>query len=231
MTAALNRGVALRRRVRAAREGADDGFTVIELMVSMIIFTIVMIVIMAAVSSMTATAVRTQAVSDNTTQFRTVFQRLDKEVRYASDINVPARVNGNWYVEYLIPANTASGDAECVQWRVRGTTAELQRRSWDPEAPSSVSGWITVATQLRNDLTDSSDQPFTMLRAGQARADAPNYVNQRLAVYLDAGIGESRDASGGQLDVTLVARNSSTSSVTNGTPAETVCLGGGVDRP
>jgi len=211
------------------RRGDDRGLTVVELVVSMGIFAAVIVVFMSAVASMSTTTVRTQVASDATSALRTVYQRLDKEVRFASEINPPATVGGDYYVEYLVPESTGTGDPLCVQWRVDSSEAELQRRTWTPGDASSVSGWSTMVTDLRNDLSDPDQEPFVRHAAGIDGGVV--YLRQSLAVYLDTGLGEERDSEGGQLDVTFVANNTSTSSVTNGSTGDTVCLVGGVQRP
>lgn len=221
----------IKRRLQRTRN--DSGFTLTELIVSMGIFTMVLVVFMGAVSTMSGSAVRSQVVSDTTSQMRTVFERLDREVRYASDINPVGVSAGNHYVEYLVPASTGTGQPQCVQWRVVTDENELQRRTWAPGDSSTVSGWATMVTGLRNDVSDTDQQPFAMHRAGRIAGDPDPavYLHQRLSVYLDAGIGEARSGEGSQLEVTLVARNSSTSSPTNSTPAQQVCLGDGIQRP
>ncbi|WP_297082200.1 hypothetical protein [uncultured Demequina sp.] len=217
------------RDERSSRRGDDSGLTVVELVVSMGIFAAVIVVFMTAVASMSSSTVRTQAASDATSALRTVYQRLDKEVRYASEINPPGVVGDDHYVEYLIPESTGTGDPLCVQWRVDASEAELQRRTWTPGDASSVSAWATMLTDLRNDLTDPDQQPFERRRAGVDSGIV--YLRQSLHVYLDTGLGDELDAEGGQLDVTMVANNTSTSSVTNGSTGDTVCLVGGVQRP
>lgn len=202
--------------------------TLVELIVAMGILVILLVVSMAAVVTMTRNTVRAQAVTDATDQLRITFQQLDKEVRYASDINEPGEAGGAIYVEYLVAASAADGAPQCVQWRYVKSSGDLQRRTWEPGAPATVSAWRTTVTRLRNDL--STHQPFVMHRAATSSTGAV-YVHQRLDVYLDTGMGTSGDARGGQLDVTLVARNSSASSTTNSPTGAQVCLEGGAQRP
>ncbi|WP_084037789.1 hypothetical protein [Demequina sp. NBRC 110053] len=211
------------------RDKGDEGFSVIELVVTMGIFTTVLVVFLAAVVSMSQTTARAQATSDSASDIRTVFQRLDKEVRYASEINAPGTAGGDVYVEYLVPATVATSEELCVQWRLETDAMELQRRTWPPADPDAVTGWATMVTNLRNDLTDPAQAPFIRHSAGTT-ADGKVYTKQRLDVYLDAGMGEAREGGGSQLDVTFVALNTSVNSETNAS-ADRVCLAGGVQRP
>lgn len=216
----------LRRYRDRARQ--DSGVSIVELLVSMAIFVVVLVVFLAAVTTMSRTTARTQATGDSASQLRTVFQRLDKEVRYADAINPPAQSGGNIYVEYQIPATVGTGEAQCVQWRFVTTTKELQRRTWTPGDASSVTGWQTMVTDLRNDTSDPNQRPFVFHRAGPAGSKV--VLRQGLAVHLDAGMGAAGDRGGSQLHIYMVARNSSTSSVGN-TGTDRVCLVGAVQQP
>lgn len=216
-------------RARLRKTGSDQGMTLVELIISMAIFSVVLVVFLGALSVMARNTVKSAATADSADQLRNVFQRLDKEVRYASDINTPATSNGSIYIEYWVPASAGNGESTCVQWRYVKAKDELQRRTWIQGDPDSVSKWLTLATRLRNDLTDSSQQPFTIHRAGTF--GGKTYLHQRLDIYLSSGLGtEDDDARGSQLDVSFVAQNSSTASVTNG-GSTNVCLTGSVGRP
>lgn len=200
----------------------ERGVTMIELLVAMMILSVIIVVSLSAVLNMTRSTVRSQAITDAADQLRVTFQRLDKEVRYAAAINMPAQVGNSIYVEYLVEHNAAEGIPECVQWRYQTDTGELQRRSWE-NGTVDASGWQTLVTDLRNDLSQSAQQPFTLQRA-EVGADGRQYVHQRLAVYLDSGLGDAGDGRGGQLDADFVALNSS------GRSQHTVCLSGGIGR-
>lgn len=217
----------VRRRLQAVRDNREAGVSIMELIISMLIFSFVLVVFMGAIVSMVRATSRNQVVSDTSTQLRTVYQRLDKEVRYASDINTPGTSGGNIYIEYWMPASAATGQSTCVQWRYVAASKELQRRSWLQGDPSSVTPWITMVTRLRNDLSQSTQQPFVVYRAGAFGGKV--YTHQRLDVFLDSGLSSSPNQ-GGQLKVSLVAQNSATTSVTN-TGTQKVCLVGGVQRP
>lgn len=218
----------LASRVRRVVRGGDAGMTLTELIVAMGIFIAVLSVFMAAVVSMSQTTVRAQVTSDKTSQIRTTFQRFDKEIRYASEINLPATSGGDYYVEYLVPVSTANSEPLCVQWRLATSEMELQRRTWHPDHPDNVTDWATMITDLRNDLSDPDQEPFTFSPAGGVGDKV--YTRQRLDVYVDTGLGDAGDGRGGQLDVSFVALNSSQASVTNA-GTSTVCLEGGTQRP
>lgn len=218
-----------KRVIKRVRDSKDKGLTLTELIVAMGIFVAVLAVFGAAIVSMSQTTVRAQATSDTTTDVRTVFQRLDKEVRYANAINLPGVSGGDHYVEYLVPVSTGNAQPLCVQWRFSTGERELLRRTWHPDDPEAATDWMVMMTGLRNDLSEPSQRPFTFHPAGP-QAGGKVYTHQRLDVYLDTGMGEARESHGSQLDVTFVALNSAAHSVTNN-GTDYVCLGGSTQRP
>jgi len=204
------------------REERESGMTLVELIVAMGILTILLTISLTAVVTLSKNTVRVQAQSTATDQLRATFQRLDKEVRYASAINTPGTAGDSIYVEYLVDSTVANGTPQCVQWRYVKTTGDLQRRTWTPgSAPKTV--WQTTVSDLRNKLSDAAQQPFTVERAGNTLGKV--YSHQQLQVFLDTGMGGSGDARGGQLKANFVALNSS-----NASPLS-VCLIGGAGRP
>ncbi|GAA2248213.1 hypothetical protein GCM10010401_22600 [Rarobacter faecitabidus] len=214
----------------------DKGMTLVELIVAMGILTLVLAIFMAGVVAMVRTTVRADSSSSAGDQMRTVFQRMDREIRYATDINRPAIVGTRQYVEYRYMEPDNEGVAQCVQWRYDSTSKELQRRNWIDGSPASVSAWQSFVTKGRNDLSVPAQRPFTFYRAGVDDSSGVSYTNQRLRVVLDAGLGSFGDGSGSQLNTILVARNSSDQSTSNtdsnndGITDFPVCLTG-VGRP
>lgn len=192
--------------VRRRRTAEDEGFTLVEMIVAMGIFSIVLAVFGAGIVSMTHTTARVQATGETTNEARQAFNLLDKQVRYASALNAPARVGDTWYVEFLTDATGVTGAVEnpsqCHQWRLRSSTDTLELRSWD--IGGAPTAWRAVAHYVVNDPV--ADVPFVFSPAGT------NSTRQGLAVSLSLQRGE---APVGELTSNFVARNSSTSAVTN----------------
>lgn len=198
------------------RRGDDSGMTLTELIVSMGIFSVVVVIFMAGVVVMTKNTARAQAVGDSGDAALKIFQRLDKEVRYSSAVNAggAGTTAGTYYVEYLITAVDAAAQPKCVQWRYSSATRKLDRRTWPNVAAPTASAWLTMATTMRNDLSVAAQRPFVF-----TPADSTN-VNQRLTVHLDLGYGAANGKRGAAIDSVFVARNTSTSSQSNAlTPA------------
>lgn len=201
----------LRAVLRRRAEG-DAGMSLVELLVSMGIFTVIVSIFMAGVVVMTRNTTRAQAVGDSGDTVRKVYQRLDRDVRYAAAINRPgAGATGTYYVEYLITAVDAGLKPLCTQWRYTAATRKLEVRTWRDVATPAPTAWRTMATNVRNDLSVAATRPFEF-----TKADA-TFRKQQLRVYLDVSPGATGQAErkGAQLDSTFVARNSSEQSQSN----------------
>ena len=196
-------------RIPRRRDEREDGLTLIELLVSMGIFTIVIAVFMAGVVSMTRSTTHSQEVTDAGNAVRRAFQTMDKQIRYASAINFPgvAPVSGNHYVEFRTESQPNGLAPLCTQWRLNVATKELQSRTWrDPGTTRTA--WVTMATNVRNKLTAPGSQPpFVLKPAGG------NLVRQQLAVTVVSGRGTS--PIGADTSTVFVARNSSKNSLSN----------------
>ena len=197
------KGVVTRRT--GARAERDKGMSLIELLVAMGIFTFVIAIFMSGVVAMTRNTSQAQAVSDATTAARKALDQFDRQVRDSTAINRPgAGVTGAYYVEYLVPSLAAVGTPVCHQWRYDPIARTLDTRSWADSATPTPSGWSTVATDVRNDLS-TPDPPFVFTMAG-----TPS-VRQQLTVTLDIGPAQR---AGAQVSATYAARNTSAATTT-----------------
>ena len=189
--------------------------TLVELIVAMGIFTVIIAVFMSGVVVMTRDTARAQAVSDAGTEVRSAFQRFDRDVRYASAINLPwfgtGASSSAFYVEYLVSAVEGGKLPQCTQWRyvpgTGGANGVLQRRTWsDGSVPSPLPAWTTEASNVRNDLSQPGQRPFQMSVT----------LKQQLRVVLDIGPGPGgpNARKGAGLDAFFVARNTTDQTVT-----------------
>lgn len=187
--------------------------TLVELLVAMGIFTVVVVVFMAGIVVMTKSTARAQSVGDAGDAALKVFQRFDKQVRYASSINGAGAgtTSGTYYVEYLVSAVEAGQSPICYQWQYSATARTLAVRSWKDVAPRTPSAWSTVATNVRNDLSQAAERPFVFKPAD------PINLRQQLVVHLDIGPGAAGATArkGAEIDSVFVARNSSSASPSN----------------
>lgn len=200
----------LRDGLRAPAEDTDAGFTVTELVVSMLIFAIIITIFLAGLMSMSRSTVRAQDVAEAGDSVRLAFQTMDKQIRYASAINTPGTgLTGSHYVEFITTAQPDGEDPLCTQWRYDPTARTLAYRTWRDRPVSTVSDWRVVANDLRNDLSGTPpNPPFALVFASE------EYVRQQLVVSLDAGRTATSEP-GATMGTTFVARNSSDRSVSN----------------
>ena len=154
----------LRRR---AAQDPEAGFTIVELMITIILLAIVSSGFLAATNAIYNGIHKQQGVTDAADGGRRALQLLDKQVRYASAINTPAVASsGNAYLEYKWTQSNGSTDTLiCSQWRLNTTTHRLQMRTWTSGVtPSPAPAWNTVATGVVN--SPASQPPFTLPAAG-----------------------------------------------------------------
>jgi prepilin-type N-terminal cleavage/methylation domain-containing protein len=178
---------------RTGSRGDDAGVTLIELMVALSLTGTVLALFTGAVVQMYGAAHRTESVSVAQSELHTALQRLDKEVRYASDITAAGSVGGAWYVELLATVGTPV----CIELRLQG--GQLQRRTWtENQIATTRSAWLPLASGVRAAGTGA---PFTVL---------PPDVNvgfERLRLRLAVDSGAGAKAASAETDITFTALN------------------------
>ncbi len=194
---------ALRKRT----SGHDDsGFSLVELMVAMLIFSVFLAIVTSSVVSITRASTKVQTTARTTSQELVVFQRLDREVRYSDAINFPGvgATSGYMYIEFRIPASsTVNNVTLCTQWRYVQSTGSIQSRTWPDTATPTFSNWDTEMTNVYND--GGPTYPFMLTPAtGQGK--------QLLTLTLDSGNTAVR---GTAIQSVFIARNSSVQSPSN----------------
>jgi prepilin-type N-terminal cleavage/methylation domain-containing protein len=235
------------RVVRGLRRRAlhgDSGMTLMETLVAMLIFTIILTIFMATVVTMTRTTTRAQALAATSFQLDKALLRLDKEVRFASALDQPGSATEttpaagqDWYFEML----TGSEQTTCIAWRWHETAAQsrepatvspyvgqLQTRTWTTSATVAPS-WVTVATNIM--VPASPAAPFTFTYPGET---APATVSagqqsQALDVNLYALAGPGNTSTLSESEISFVARNTTTTTLTNASGVY-VCNSGVVTR-
>ncbi len=204
---------------RLASRGRDVGFTLVEALVAMVIFTSAMVIMTAVLNAMVNNTRQVNGVSMASDEARRAFQRLDKQVRYADGIGAPNEVrlaDGGWYVELsLEPTQRTPGmgrkDQLCRQWRV--LSARLESRSWRVNVDTglirdgTLTSWVPVAFGIVN---EPSQPPFRLALPDAGR------MHQELQVDLRTQRSD-RPLGRAQIKATFFARNTKV-----GTPRE-VC--------
>lgn len=207
----------LRKRLAIDRSTDQHGFTLIEMVVAVGIFAVFTVLFITAVVGLTRGTTKAKSTAEASSAVLTVFQNMDRQVRYADAINFPADgANGARYIEFRLPASSAvTGVTTCVQWRFRPDKGIMETRQWT-DGPSSIpSAWSTKITTAI--FSSASGYPFQMVPA----IGGDGTAKQQLILSINAG---SVDGGGvAEMSTTFVARNSSTSTSTNSASSAPVC--------
>jgi len=209
-------------------EEKQSGFSLIELLVSMGIFTIFLALFMSAVIGLTKGTSKTQITAQTTGEVVSVFKNLDRQVRYADAINAPGTAGGFRYIEFRTPASSSNltpAAVLCTQWRYSPATGVVQMRKWKDVTAAVMGEWMTQLTDVID--TGAATYPFDMIPA-----TSNGSTKQRLKLSLNAGNAALNANT--EISTTYVARNSSTDSISNvvvaGASTLPVCLSSG-NRP
>ena len=145
----------MRRRFRRARR-EEGGFTLVELLVSMTIFSLLMAVILSLMITMMNQAKDNLGRQRAVEQGRLGLSQIDRQIRSGNLILDPIN---DGVAESGVPANYSlriytqeGGDEMCVQWRVIFYSAsqfgQLEYREWEPLDTTTVTPWSRVASNL-----------------------------------------------------------------------------------
>jgi prepilin-type N-terminal cleavage/methylation domain-containing protein len=212
------------RRIRAVLEHRHDkGFSLIEMLVSMVVFGIAISMVYTVLIKVQAKTTGSQQSSDAVSQLRAALQDIDKQVRSGNVLYSPA----NETVPTSCTANAplfsgtcmriytqtdfgvaASGRPDrCVQWQVLpdATAAGpyiLRTRNWDPDWMTNhdVTLWRTVAVGMTvsGGTSGPNPLPFTL--------NSTSAFGQRL-LDLKLEVTDKRDGKTVTLQSSLSGRN------------------------
>jgi hypothetical protein len=197
----------------ARRLRRDDGTSLSEVIVGMTLMGFFMAMFTGAIVVISGTQQKVESVSATSTQLSLAFVSLDRTVRYADAISVPAMTagpSGAWYVELRWPKPNvgAAATERCTQLRLTKTTnptnpGQLQQRSWDAGAAPSGS-FIPIASEITNGdaAAGVTTQPFWPV------AVTAGVAFQQLKINLVAAHGGSSHKTQSSTAVTFTAVNS-----------------------
>jgi prepilin-type N-terminal cleavage/methylation domain-containing protein len=146
----------LRHRITGTDDrSAEAGFTLIEVVASMVVMTIFLTIFTGAMLQLYQSSNKSDSVSQESSQLNNAFLRLDREIRYAAVINSPTQLGSSFYVAFQ---QTYTASPVCFQLRL--ANGVLSQRSWPggvtpPVAPT----WQALASNLTN---PTGVTPFTV---------------------------------------------------------------------
>jgi prepilin-type N-terminal cleavage/methylation domain-containing protein len=176
----------------------EDGWSLIEVVVSMSIMGVFMAMMTTGIVQVFRAINTNDAIAAAQSQVNIAFLKLDREIRYASDLSTEGQVGGDWYVEYL---STYTGTSVCSELRLHVANGQLQRRTWT-QGGTVPSTWTVLASGV------SGSKPFT-LRSADATF---NYARLTLSLTAQAGTGTT--AASKQMSVTFTALDSTSATGT-----------------
>lgn len=187
------------KRLREMSQQNDEGSSLIELLVSMVVFTIAIGMIYSVVVMVQTKTGKVESSAEAVSQLRQGLADIDRQVRSGNVLYAPGNEavgldSTNGCTSPVADPNSGScmriytqvdGFARCVQWQLlkdsaRPGTAQLRSRFWKPKWQTmpigAVSGWRVVARGLAD---PPSRQAFTLAGGGV-------YGARLLEVYLEA---------------------------------------------
>jgi prepilin-type N-terminal cleavage/methylation domain-containing protein len=196
-------------------ESADAGFTLIELAVTMVIMTVVLIVALGSFSTIFVSQTRQTSISNSESQLALAFITLDNEVRYSTGITEPDQDGGSYYVEfqYFTPSNTS----QCAELQYSPTSGTLSQRTWPVPASGSEAtpgSWDPLATDL-----STAGQPFALVNdvGGDTSDDLATMEQLQVDLTATAGKGSGQASSTSVVIFTAVdTTNNNAASVCTG---------------
>jgi|GEM_PF-306395 len=188
----------------------DAGLTMVELLVSMIVFSIAVVLAFSAVILVMQESIKAQQSADAQSELRLALQQIDRQVRSGNvlfspaDETVPSDCTpvGSFSGTCMRIYTQSNGAQKCVQWQLVPDPAPelpgtwlLQTRSWAP-GDTTASDWSTVARDLNYVPGDDplvyepaegdTPPPFTLSRALDTGADVTAYGDRMLVVHLES---------------------------------------------
>jgi len=212
------------RLVARLRNGTkrEEGFSLMELVVAMGIFTIFIAIFLGAVVSLARGTSQARITAESTSGVLTVFQNLDRQIRYSDSINYPGvGATGYRYIEFRTPASsTVENVTKCTQWRFLPGKNRIESRTWPDGLGSVATPWATKLTNVVDvagvgypfgmiPAVDGTKQVFVLtINAGTAGIDAgADITTQFIARNATFEAQSNADANGdGASDTPVCAR-------------------------
>jgi prepilin-type N-terminal cleavage/methylation domain-containing protein len=187
----------------------DAGLTLSEMIVSLAIMSVFLTVFTGGILQMFRMTNKSESAAVAQSQLTVVFQRLDREIRYATAIGTPGvGPNGtDQYVQYVV---VESGVSTCRQLQLTANAELLQTRSWTRSAlPAAPSAWTTLASGV---TSVPGTTPFTL-------DPVPTVNHQRLQIRLLARSGSGGTDTSVETRATWTALNTTADEA----PSKTGC--------
>jgi len=189
----------------------QDGFTLVELMITMTMMVVVAVIFLTVFESLNRGVASQTERSQANDQARLAIEHLDREIRSGNVVYDPAdealaffsfriysQANATTRDEGSSPYADPDSGATCVQWMINDDR-ELIRRVWLPNDPTVASDWRVFATDIVNRVSGIDQPAFSV-----PDPDAPGTVEVTLMVDADTEEAVSRPV---RIETSLTGRN------------------------
>jgi len=200
------------QRLRRGNERRDSGFTLIEMLISMIVFSIAIAMVYTAIIKVQHYTTDVQGSADANSELRQSIAVIDKQVRSGNVLYSPANetspstctASGTDAGTCMRVYTQTNGLQRRVQWQVitdpaHPATQMLRSRSWSPtwQTDNAYTSWRTDARGL---VATPSQAPFTL-------AGAVNTTSSRFLVVRFEAKDPRRRNSPAVITTSLAGRN------------------------
>lgn len=173
-------------RLRRTDEGRDNGFTLIEMLISMMVFSVAIAMVYTAIIKVQHYTTDVQGSADANSELRQAVAVIDKQVRSGNVLYSPANetspssctASGTDAGTCMRVYTQTNGLQRCVQWQLindpaHAGTQMVRSRSWSPnwQTDNAYTGWRTEARGL---VAVPSQAPFTL--AGAVTATSSRFL-------------------------------------------------------
>lgn len=175
----------IRGRVRGT--GDDQGLTLVELLVSMAIFSTIIGFVYGVLITVQKQSVDVQAREQSVGNARLAIEQMDRQIRSGNVLYDPNDTTDPGYLPLSMRIYTqANGDEKCVQWQI--LNGRLRTRSWSTtwQTDANISAWSMVAGNVLNTTADAT-QPFALPAGTTAFGKRLINVNLRVKSPSDKG--------------------------------------------
>ena len=151
--------------LRRLRTDAEDGFTLVELTLSLLVMGIVLAAALSVLFSVQRTFEREAFRSQSNDQARLAVEELDREIRSGNLLYDPSTES----VPYMslriytqVNATTRQPGNRCMQWLIQG--GNLWVRDWSPawQDDGSINPWHVVAQNVVNQTVNPQVKAFVL---------------------------------------------------------------------
>ena len=195
----------------------ESGFTLVELMVTMVIITVVMAITLTVMITVQDQTRDNQARSESVAQLRLALSTIDRQVRSGNVLYSPAgeslpgasvadqcQASGALAGSCMRVYTQSNGDQRCVQWQVLGDILRVRSWSvdWQTDPVSKVSAWRVAARDLTNLGPGPAVLPFELKDPGPAGNYSARVLHVQFRAKDPAQSGRDAD-----LETSLTGRN------------------------